>query len=258
MLMLSVTAGCSQTYDVTQRVVSIQLGDREVRVVVHEAEAPGLTYLIVHDNENTAAEAALDVVRRNGGRLVELKHSGERNVAFAMGDSAYAFDPNRMFTNAGREATMREHGAFSDEAFEAVGTLADTLLQVADFGQEPAIITVHNNTEGEYSVLSYMDQGDYQGDALFAYYDNTTNADDFFFVTNEQLYSHLRDAGFNVVLQDNVKVTDDGSLSVYAGNQGIPYVNVEAQHGNFDEQVKMLEYLTSYLPEIDLDARPTE
>jgi len=32
----------------------------------------------------------------------------------------------------------------------------------------------------------------------------------------------------NVVLQSNTSVTDDGSLSVYAAQQGKPYINCEA------------------------------
>jgi hypothetical protein len=35
-------------------------------------------------------------------------------------------------------------------------------------------------------------------------------------------------------------MTDDGSLSVYCGKLGIPYVNVEAQHGHLVRQLKML------------------
>lgn len=257
-LTLALTSGCGPSYDITEFAIPVDLGDRQVEVVVHEAEAPGLTYLNMHDNEDTAADAALDVIRRNGGRLVELQHTGERNVAFSLGDSAYAFDPNRMFTPGGLEATLREHGAYSEEAQRAVTALADTMLQAAAIDELAVVITVHNNSEGEYSTLSYVGDGQYQSDALFAHYDNTSDPDDFFYVTNEQLYSHLRDAGFNVVLQDNAKVTDDGSLSVYAGRRGIPYINVEAQHGHFDEQVKMIDYLTAYLPEINLNAPPTE
>jgi D-alanyl-D-alanine dipeptidase len=47
----------------------------------------------------------------------------------------------------------------------------------------------------------------------------------------------------NVVLQDNRQVTDDGSLSVYCGKWGIPYVNVEAQHEHLEQQLQMLKVL---------------
>ena len=36
-------------------------------------------------------------------------------------------------------------------------------------------------------------------------------------------------AGYNVVLQNNETVTNDGSLSYYSGLQGKPYVNFESQ-----------------------------
>ena len=35
--------------------------------------------------------------------------------------------------------------------------------------------------------------------------------------------------GYNVVLQNNATVTNDGSLSYYAGVQGKEYINFEAQ-----------------------------
>ncbi len=69
------------------------------------------------------------------------------------------------------------------------------------------------------------------------------DADDFFFVTDPGWFDRLAALGFNVVLQDNTGVTDDGSLSVLAGRLGIPYVNVEAQHGHVKTQRRMLEAL---------------
>ena len=258
LLTLALVSGCNDPHEISRRVIPVQMGEAEMQVVVYDSGEPGITYLNMHDNEDTAAEAALDVIRRNGGRLIELQHTGERNVAFGLGDTTYVFDPNRMFTPRGLEATLREHGPYSAEARAAASELAAALLEAADVDTARVVITVHNNTQGQYSVLEYMDRGEYQADALFAYYDDATDPDDFFFVTNEQLYSALREAGFNVVLQDNARVTDDGSLSVFAGRRGIPYVNAEAQHGHFEEQVRMLEYLDAHLHEIDLEARPTE
>ena len=63
------------------------------------------------------------------------------------------------------------------------------------------------------------------------------------------LYEKFKNLGYNTVLQNNATMTDDGSLSVLAGQQNIPYVNVEAQHGHLEEQVEMLFVLMEVLDE---------
>ena len=55
---------------------------------------------------------------------------------------------------------------------------------------------------------------------------------EFYFITTARLYGLLTPTGFNVILQNNAKATDDGSLSVYFGQRNIEYVNIEAQHGH--------------------------
>jgi hypothetical protein len=46
--------------------------------------------------------------------------------------------------------------------------------------------------------------------------------------------------GYNVVLQNNTTVEDDGSLSVYCGKNRISYINFESESGHFEEQIKMI------------------
>src|SRR5690606_3176038 len=94
-------AGCSPGLAVRSERHALRLGETTVPVVVHAAEAAGLTYLNLHDDEGTSVAAALRVVRRHGGRVVELRHTGARNVAFTVDGRAYAADPNRIFTDAG-------------------------------------------------------------------------------------------------------------------------------------------------------------
>lgn len=247
LVVLLFCSACGPRHEIDVTRHDLALGDTVLTVVVHTARAPGLTYLNLHDNENTAVEAALDVLARHGGRLVELVHSGERNVAFRVGDSTYTFDPNRIFTDAGADTTLARLGASSPAAHAAVRAFADAVLALLDPAALTAVVTVHNNTEASYSVLSYTGGGDYEADALFVHVASDEDADDFFFVTERGLYDRLRSEGFNAVLQDNAAATDDGSLSVYAGREGLPYVNVEAQHGHRAEQIEMLETLQEIL-----------
>src|SRR5690606_27170642 len=94
---------------------------------------------------------------------------------------------------------------------------------------------------------SYLPGATYAADAEAVHLAPTEDADDFFFVTDRPLYDALARAGFNVVLQNNATVTDDGSLSVLAARRGQRYVNVEAQHGHTAQQRRMVEALVRVL-----------
>ena len=52
--------------------------------------------------------------------------------------------------------------------------------------------------------------------------------------------------------QNNATVTDDGSLSVYAGLKKIDYINIEAEHGKTAQQKRMLlatlQYIKTFYP----------
>lgn len=244
-------SSCAEkSYEIAERRVPVAIGDDVVEVVIHQSENPGLTYVNLHDDENTAVEAALAILREHGGRLIELQHTGERNVAFSLRDTSYAFDPNRMFTAVGVDTTLSRQSILTEAAHAAVTNFADSVLSLIAFDELSTIITVHNNTDERYSARSYMEEGPYARDARFVHIAAGSDADDFFFVTTQELYDDLRDAGFNVVMQDNAVVTDDGSLSVLAGQTGIPYVNAEAQHGHFEEQQRMLAHLDEYLADL--------
>ncbi len=229
-----------------ERRVPAPVGEAEAAFVVYEAAAPGLTHVNLHDDENTAAEAARWAVRRYGGRLVEVRHTGAHNLAFRLGGWAYAFDPNRIFSDEGAAATLAdlsEAEAASAEALAAARGFARALLEEIGLDTLGLVVTVHNNTEGNYSAQSYAPGGIYEGEAHAVYLAPGGDPDDFFFVTDEALYDALRGGRFSAVLQDNTGATDDGSLSVYAGRRGVPYVNVEAQHGHLGAQKAMLEHL---------------
>src|SRR5690606_3381787 len=113
-------------------------------------------FLNLHDNENTSVEAALEVMKTLPGRLVEIKHTGERLIAFSVGNRSYQFDPNRMFTPEGRRATLNRYGSFSLAAEKAVAVFADTVLQVYGIDRAGCLVTLHNNTNNGFSAKSYL------------------------------------------------------------------------------------------------------
>jgi hypothetical protein len=71
--------------------------------------------------------------------------------------------------------------------------------------------------------------------------------DNFFIVNNNEMFKEIKKGSFNVVLQNSVKATDDGSLSIYYGKRNLVYINIEAQNKYFDEQVKMLNAVFNIL-----------
>ena len=115
-----------------------------------------------------------------------------------------------------------------------------------------AVVALHNNTPERYGANSYAPGQEYAQDAAAVHLVPGSDLDDFFFVTEHGIYQALVELGFNVVLQNNAAVTDDGSLSVYCGQHRIPYVNVEAQHGHLRQQIDMLTSLFTVLDKLDL------
>jgi hypothetical protein len=222
---------------------ALALGGTPVEVAVHDGGA-GLSLLVLHDDENTAVEAGQAFVEAHGGRLVELRAQGARRVAFDLDGRTFSVDPNRIFTPAGVRKTL---GADSTRtgAVALARLFGDALVAV--YAPDSVVVTLHNNTPDGYSARSYAEGGEYARDAEAAHLEPGADPDDFFFVTERALYDALAAGGFNVVLQDNARVTDDGSLSVWAARQGLPYVNVEAEHGHLEAQLRMLEALAAVL-----------
>jgi hypothetical protein len=241
---LSITlASCEQGHEITATRIPLPIGDSTVDLVLHETSIPGLTYLNLHDDENTSVRAALDVIRRHGGRVLELKHSGARNVTFELDGIKYEFDPNRMFNDQGAAASLERFGPVNDAAISAVSSFTDDVLQQIMPLEPNVIVTLHNNERSRYSVLSYLPDGNYASEALHVHVGEGIDPDDFYFVTDLDLYDQLRQAELNVVLQDNVHMTDDGSLSVWSAQHQLPYVNVEAQDGHRRSQADMIVFL---------------
>ena len=247
-----ITAPAAAERAVATDTLTLTIGETRVTVVVHTAPAPGggpgrLDALNVHDDEDTSVEAALAVIARRGGRVVELRHTGERLLAFRLGGERFTVDPNRIFTDRGRARTLAALSRDTPAARRAVAAFADTLLAVYTSTRPDPVVTLHNNTDTNYSAESYGPRGEYRRDAAAVAVPAGSDPDDFYFVTGEWLYDALVPSGFGVVRQNDAAATDDGSLSVWAARAGVPYVNVEAQHGHREVQTRMLDALADVL-----------
>ncbi len=228
----------------------LRLGETVVDVAISERPRSKLLFCNLHDDENTAVEAGLIALRRFGGRLVELQHGGTRDIRFRLDGETFAVDPNRIFTTEGARRILAKLSRRTIEAERAVDRFAKDLLSIYAIEKSDVVIALHNSTEGHYSALSYEKGGELASDAAAVFIKDGSDPDDFFFVTETAVFDALRRRGFNVVLQDNRRVTDDGSLSVYCGRAGVRYINVEAQHGHLEPQVAMILALRDVLQEL--------
>lgn len=202
----------------------------------------GISFVHVHENETTAVQAAnymMDSLQK--GCFTTWQCQQQRFVDFNLNDTQYRFDPNRIYTPAGIKATLASNGKYSPAA----------ALQVKSIGEEfkknyvngfALVVALHNNSDGGgLSINSYQKGSVYAKDAKAVFVNPKQDTDDFFYTTNLSYYNFLKSKSYNVVLQNNATVRDDGSLSVFCGNQQIPYLNIEAQDDHLSQQIKMLK-----------------
>lgn len=227
-------------------------GSGRVVIKIYERQTvTGLKYFAPHKDERTSICAAKTIIDRLGGRLVELCHSGGRDIQFSIvGERAYKFDPNRMFSDDGAKKSLEERseGHSSRAAIAAVRRLAGQCLDALRITEGRLVIGAHNNSdtgpnENTFSILSYCRKPEFKSAAEYISINLSHDFDDFFFVTERSDYDYVVGKGYNAVLSKARPSEDNGSLGVYCAFQRIPYANSEAQCGKFDFQKKMYEVL---------------
>ena len=222
---------------------TVTLGDSKIRFARTNAGLqPGVQFLHVHENEATAVAAAKTMLgKTKKGSFVTWQCQQDRYVQFKLSGQTFKFDPNRIYTDAGAAATLDSNGPLTPQALTALRAVAQGFTTQYVDGMK-LVVALHNNTDGGgLSIKSYAKGGVYAAEAQAVHCSQKWDDDDFFYTTNPGIFQYFADQGFNIVLQNNSTVTDDGSLSVYAGKKGIHYLNVEAQHGHHKQQGKMLD-----------------
>lgn len=250
-------AANAQTRKTTQ---SLMLGETEVRVNLYEKEGARLTLFAPHHNEQAGIRAAKEIIEAKGGRLIEIESldaNGKplRNVRFTLGGKNFTLDPNRIYTANGRTC-----GGFAAETETAVGKFAAAvlgLLFAADGKRlregERFVVAVHNNTDFEtrmnssatrdLTAASFLraqsadaEHGAFSAQADGVFVSNMEfDADNFVFLSTPTHIGFFAAQGYNVVVQSAAARTastrcniDDGSLSVYAAQNGMEYICLEA------------------------------
>jgi hypothetical protein len=213
----------------------------ETPVIIHKEIQDSLfdfSFVHVHANEITALNTVRLFLQSNKGSLFYLQHAEERNISFMFHDTVFEFDPNRMFTGAGRKTTLNPYSNAADSIVQKLAT--DILSLLESFA---IVVALHNNTPSNYSVKSYRKGGIFEKEAAKYYINKKMDEDDFIFTTDEDIFNRCKKIKINVVLQDNRNCTDDGSLSVYYADKNVCYINIEAENDHTTEQLRMLRFI---------------
>jgi hypothetical protein len=109
------------------------------------------------------------------------------------------------------------------------------------------IVSLHNNSNGKFSVTSYLPGNKREKDAIAVHPVRTQDPDDIFLTTDSILYKELSKENYNTILQDNINAKKDGSLSVYCGERDIRYLNCETQHGKLRQYSEMISVAMAYI-----------
>ncbi len=192
------------------RTVTFNAGSTIVRAEVFQRGQPKPTMINVHDDEDTSVAAGRLVLAQTGGRLIELVHGGKRHVAFGLNGATFRFDPNRIYSEAGIRASLTRQGAWSEAAHLVVRRFASQYLERFGLDREPVIIALHNTMRGTYSVRSHLPGAAHASAASAVHVSERRDQFDFFYVTDARFFEWLQQRDFNVVLQDNARVADDG------------------------------------------------
>ncbi|WP_462275167.1 hypothetical protein [Ferruginibacter sp.] len=232
-----------------EKVMSYKLGDRMINLkMIQYGPATGTCCINLHDDESTAVQAARAILEDKGGVIIKIENNAQRMIRFKFKGLNYMFDPNRIFSRKGISLTLTANGRINPLAIDEVERFAAHILEMIP-DSISCVIALHNNTDGDFSVKTYQPGGKRQTDAKSVYADNWQDADDIAFTTDEDLYSKMSSFGYNSILQDNVNVNRDGSLSVYYGELNRRYINIETQHGKTAQYKEMLGRLLYILDE---------
>lgn len=232
-----------------EKTIFYKLGDRAIPIIVVQyGDVKDIVCINLHANEGSSVQAARSVLESKGGTLIKIENNQQRIIRFRLKGVYYSFDPNRMFSRIGIQQTLRNNRRTSPQAIDEIEKFALRLLSLIP-DTTSCVIALHNNTEGAFSIKSYLPGNDRQSDARAVYADSLQDIDDIILTTDSLLYQKMADNGYNSIWQDNDNAKKDGSLSIFYGERKKRYINIETQHGKVSQYIIMLEKLLDILME---------
>ena len=229
----------------------IKLYDLDVQLVKYSYKANGVKFLVVHDDEDTGVKAGFDYIKWYGGEIIDSQYGSVRDYNITYMDDPYRIDPNAIYTKTGVHTRLKKSQYSTTEVEEALLKAGKQIIDFYDPKSTGYILTLHNNGDGGFGISSYLPGYDLSSTADSVFINFEMDGDDLIYVTEPRLFSSFKKANVNVILQSKF-ASNDGSLSVYAMQNNIPYINVEVQHGHLDENFRLIELSVAILKEHNL------
>ncbi|WP_442589008.1 hypothetical protein ACSBL2_23585 [Pedobacter sp. AW31-3R] len=227
----------------------IVAGDLNINLIKYSHGDPEIHFLTIHDNEDTGVKAAFQFINVNGGSIVDCQYGGVRNYKFIYNEQTYQLDPNSIYTKRGIKLGLEKYGPSSEEVILEMEKAGKTIMNHYNPAMHGYIFTLHNNGDGGFGIRSYLKGYELESAADSVHINFEMDPDDMVLVTELDLFNRLKKANVNVVLQSK-DAPDDGSLSIYAMQNKIPYLNVEVQHGHLDENLNLINICAGMVSEL--------
>jgi hypothetical protein len=217
-----------------------KLGNDRIPIKVFQyGKKKDIVFINLHSDESTSVAAAEKILKERGGLLIKVENKNKRNIRFRLHKKYYTFDPNRIFSRVGIEKTLSRFKNIDPVAIAETEKFAKRILSLLP-KKFDCLFALHNNTDGNLSVTSFLPGQEYATDAKKVYAADQQDPDDFFLTTDSLLFERLSAEKYNTVWQDNIMVQQDGSLSVYCGEKNIRYLNCETEHGRLKQYEEMI------------------
>lgn len=220
-----------------------RLGDQLITVEKSGPDNHSILIIGLHNNEQTAILNASFFAEGYGTRFIQLQHKGGQYIEANLRDKNIRFDPDKIFTPAGRKINLKETKSWSKFSIQQVGLFARFMEN--QFANTTTIISVHE-TDNEENIYDYTHTPSLIRMSKAIHISETSNPDDFIITTDENLFKKLKPS-FNVVLLNKHKIKDDGSLKLYCirGNKTFVQIQTSAEHTA--EQNEMLRSVCSIM-----------
>jgi hypothetical protein len=232
----------------------VQINNFPINLVRYSYGKPTISFLAIHDDEDTGVKAAFEFMRFSGGSIIDSQYGGMRNFKFINDTEEFQTDPNSIYTKRGVPIGVEKFGPVDDDVVKHLERTGKEILKAYDPEKLGYIFTLHNNADGGFGIASYLQSYELETAADSVFINFQMDADDLILVTEVELFNKLKIANVNVVLQSE-KAADDGSLSIYAMQNKIPYINVEVQHGHADENLRLIEIAIKALYQVYPDLK---
>tara|TARA_B100000809_G_C15129848_1_gene527876 strand:+ start:989 stop:1729 length:741 start_codon:yes stop_codon:yes gene_type:complete len=197
-------------------------------------------YIWLHGDEKTA-KLALDYhISKYSGKAFFIQNDS-REIRF----KDTQIDPNRIFSRDGaiNALTKFKLDWIPDPLNKALDELDNErhqfLIELMP-DSNGILIAVHNNFRG-YNINKEIKRSNKVS------IKKRQNPRDFILCTNEKDFVLLSNGPYNVVLQNELPHSDDGSLSWESLRRNIRYINIETRLGYLSKQKKMLDFIRETL-----------